>query len=200
MRLFAAIRPPVQVLDHLERALSGVAALADAGGVRWAAQENLHLTLAFFGEVPDGAVGELAEELADVAGATSSFAMRLRGAGVFGQRTVWVGAGGEVESFVGLAARARAAGEGLSRFRDERARQRPHLTIGRVGPARAGRDRRAATLPVEVEHLVHALSVYEGPSWTVSEIALESSVPGAGRGGGPRYETVHRMPLAAVAG
>ena len=59
MRLFAAVRPPEPVLLHLERALAGVRPLADGAGVRWSSQENLHLTLAFFGDVPDGAVDEL---------------------------------------------------------------------------------------------------------------------------------------------
>lgn len=202
MRLFAAVRPPEAVLDHLERALSGVAALADGGGVRWSAPENLHLTLGFFGEVPEGAIAELADSLGSVTAEASPFTLRLRGAGVFGLRTLWIGAGAgaEVDPMVRLATDVRTAGERVSRFRDERPRVRPHLTIGRVVPERAFRGRGAPRLPVEVDHLVRALAVYEGPSWTVDRLLLESSVPGAGRGGGPRYGTVRRMSLGAVAG
>ncbi len=200
MRLFAAVRPPELALDHLERALSGVSVLADAGGVRWSAPENLHLTIGFFGEVPQGAVGELVEGLDEVAARAPTFTLSLRGSGVFGSRTLWIGAGAEVEQMVRLAADVRAVGEQVSRFRDERPRMRPHLTIGRVLPGGTSRGRRAPRIPVEVDHLVRALAVYQGPEWTVDELLLESSVPGAGRGGGPRYETVRRMALAAVAG
>ena len=45
--------------------------------------------------------------------------------------------------------------------------------------------------------IVRALAVYEGPRWEVDEILLMSSQPGAGRGGGPRYEVVERFALGA---
>ncbi len=211
MRLFVAVRPPDPVLLHLDRAVAGVRDLADGAGVRWTAPENLHLTLAFFGEVPDGALGELTSGLDGVVAGADPFEIGLRGAGVFGGRTLWVGATGEVESMVRLAAAARTAGESVSRFRDERPRLRPHLTIGRLPPARSsgrpgarsagsGRGRGASRPSAEADHLVRALAVYEGPRWSVAQTLLVSSVPGAGRGGGPRYETVRRMPLGAVAG
>lgn len=199
MRLFVAVRPPEAVLEHLERALAGVAELADGGGVRWSAPENRHLTIGFFGEVPDGAIDELVNALDEATREATSFRLRLQGAGVFAARALWIGAGADVEQMVRLAAEVRTAAERVSRFRDERPRMRPHLTIGRVAPTRAPR-RGAPRLPVQVDHLVRALAVYQGPSWTVDDLLLESSVPGAGRGGGPRYETVRRLPLAAVAG
>jgi len=200
VRLFAAVRPPEHVLLHLEQALAGVGSLADGAGVRWSSEENLHLTLAFFGDVPDGAVDALGDGLARAGGRALPFRLSLRGAGVFGSRTLWIGAGGAVESMVGLAAAARAEGEGVSRFRDERPRQRPHLTVGRVVQSRTGRRRGAPRLPVEAVHLVRALAVYEGPEWTVDEALLLSSVPGAGRGGGPLYEIVQSARVGTVAG
>ena len=101
---------------------------------------------------------------------------------------------------VALAAAVRAEGEAVSRFRDERPRQRPHLTVGRVTPVRSARGRGAPRLPVEADHLVRALAVYEGPEWVVDEGLLLSSVPGAGRGGGPLYEIVKSIGIGTVAG
>ncbi|MDO8107457.1 RNA 2',3'-cyclic phosphodiesterase [Isoptericola sp. b441] len=192
MRLFASLRPPVPVLDHLRHAL----VLATAGAelpVRWTAEENWHLTVAFYGEVPDGAADELADALAEVAAGVPPFSLRLRGAGVFAGRTVWVGAAGDLDAMATLAARARAAGESISAFRD-RERLRPHLTVGRVVAEPRRRVWRRVT-PTAVDRLVHALALYEGPTWTVDTLLLEQSWPGAGRGGGPLYDTRASHPL-----
>jgi len=206
VRLFASVRPPADVLDHLRAALdlTGLGTSPDVP-LRRTAEETWHLTVAFFGEVPDGALGELEELLADAARERPTFELRLRGAGVFSGRTVWVGVGGDVEAMARLAGVARAAGEQVSRYRDGRERQRPHLTVARAtadGPrparSRGRRDRDPGPNPVD--GLVHALALYEGPTWTVDELHLEQSWPGRGRGGGPLYEQVARWPLPAVAG
>ena len=135
MRLFAAVWPPEPVLDHLDLALAtvrgGPAGLSSA--VRWSARETWHLTTAFYGDVPDGAVPGLRDELAAVAAATAPYELALRGAGLFTHRTLWVGVGGDTEAQRRLAAACmrawpRAGGEPA----DGRARERAHLTIGRV--------------------------------------------------------------------
>lgn len=216
-RLFTAIRPPDHVLDHLASAMTTVG-LGPAGGgtgpVRWTARENWHLTLAFYGTVPDGVVDELSASLAAVAAATSPMTVRLRGAGVFSRRTLWVGLAGEVEPVVALIGDARRAGDGLTTFEDERVRARPHLTVarvtdraarwpgGRAGPRPGGRGapRSRAGDGRDVDPLagpVHALALYEGPSWRVTDLLLVRSEPGRGRGGGPLYTDVARHALGA---
>ncbi len=198
MRLFASVRPPTFVLDHLRGALALTTRGLDVP-VRWTAEENWHLTVAFFGDVPDGAEGELAGLLAGVAADARPLELRLRGAGVFSGRTLWIGASGDVDAMARLAAAARSAGEQVSRFRDTRTRLRPHLTVGRVlddgSVARRACSRERQRVPSAVDHLVRALAAYEGPSWTVDTIALEESWPGQGRGGGPRYaeRSSHRL-------
>lgn len=198
MRLFASVRPPVEVLAHLRSALD----LATAGlepPVRWTAEENWHLTVAFFGEVPEGASGLLGRELADIAATRAPFDLCLRGAGVFSGRTLWVGAGREVDAMAGLAGAAKALGERVTQHRDTRERLRPHLTVGRVlddgSAARRACSRDRNRVPGPVDALVHALALYEGPTWRVDEVHLEQSWPGQGRGGGPRYAVLesHRL-------
>jgi 2'-5' RNA ligase len=199
VRLFAAVRPPADVLDHLDLALRVVRAGARgddrSSPVRWTAEENRHLTVAFYGEVPGGGSDDLAHGLARVAEEVEPFELRLRGAGVFSHRTLWVGASGDVDAMNRLSARAVDAGADVGTRPDERVRSRPHLTVGRVDPS-ARPTRRSRRRPddeppsAQIDALVRALAVYEGPAWTVEELLLVESEPGAGRGGGPLYTTV----------
>ena len=220
MRLFAAVQPPDDVLDHLDLALAVLRRSSSAhdDGVRWSARETWHLTAAFYGELPDAETDALAADLAGAAAGAAPFDLQLRGAGVFAHRTLWVGAGGDVAAMVDLAAAARTVGEEHGAPPDPRVRHRPHLTVGRArpgarpprrgsraaasggrgggsGPGRtAGGDRRDLD-PAEV--FEQALAVYEGPVWRVEELALVSSRPGEGRGGGPSYSTVGTYRLGA---
>lgn len=207
MRLFAAVRPPADVLDHLDLALRVVrtGAVSDdrTSPVRWTAEENRHLTVAFYGEVPAGVCDDVARGLGRVADEVQPFDLRLRGAGVFSHRTLWVGASGDVDAMNRLSARAAAAGEEAGTRPDERVRSRPHLTVGRVSasarPTRRSRRRPDDEPPsAPVDALVRALAVYEGPGWTVEELLLVESEPGAGRGGGPLYTPVGSWRLGAA--
>lgn len=212
MRLFAAIRPPAHALDHLAHALdlvaSGRTVTGGVGPVRWTAPENWHLTMAFHGEVPDGAVADLQGALAEVAARTAPFTLALRGSGIFAHRTVWVGASGEVEAAVALARAATSAGGAVTGWTDERERSRPHLTVGRVLPAarrrapsrgRALERRREPVRDGSPDDLVRALAVYQGPSWRAIELRLVASAPGEGRSGGPRYTDLAVLPLTGSA-
>jgi 2'-5' RNA ligase len=219
VRLFAAVWPPDEVLDHLDLALGAVRRSVGPGTdpVRWSARETWHLTCAFYGDVPDGSVPELVRELAQVAGAAAPYTLTLRGAGVFSHRTLWVGVGGDVAAQQAVTRGAVAAGQAVGARPDERPRERAHLTIGRVrndgagrrgsrrgDSRRRGRDEargngsrrsREAGDGVDADALVAALAVYEGPAWTVEALALVASRPGEGRGGGPLYTAVEELAL-----
>lgn len=226
MRLFAAVQPPSSVLVHLENALAVVggpgAAAHDAGragvrsgGLRWTPPEDRHVTLAFFGEVPEGYLDDVAQGLDDVARRHAPFAAALRGAGLFDGRTLWVGCTGDAWAPL-MADACRLGTDLLGRAEDHRSR--PHLTIarttsgrrpgGRRGSAGERGSRRAdagdprAGMPsgVDPAALAHALALYAGPAWTVGEIVLVSSRLGAGSGGSPLHDVVHRSALPAVAG
>ncbi|NLF05442.1 MAG: RNA 2',3'-cyclic phosphodiesterase [Actinomycetales bacterium] len=197
MRLFAAVRPPAAALDHLEGALASVGwpgtGPSAPGAVRWTARENWHVTLAFYGEVPDGAAEELAAALSETVEMHAVPTVTLRGAGVFAGRTLWVGTGGDTEGLVALCHGAREAGRDVLGRAEERERVRPHLTVGRQVPVPGGRRRR--TSRGEAEGLAHALAVYSGPAWDAAEVLLVSSQPGRGAGGGPLYEDHASFPV-----
>ncbi|MBO1753230.1 RNA 2',3'-cyclic phosphodiesterase [Actinotalea sp. BY-33] len=207
MRLFLAVRPPQHVLDHLSLALEGVAAsLPTAGGprpVRWSAPENRHVTVAFYGELSDGAADELTVALEGAVDEVVPVELDLRGAGVFSHRTLWVGVGGDLDGMQALVAAARRSGEAAGAAPEVRVRSRPHLTVGRVSRsagdrARSGRRGHPSRGvpdhgPGAVESLVAAMSLYRGPSWTVEQVELMSSQPGAGRHGGPLYTSLRTL-------
>ena len=199
MRLFAAVTPPDDVLEHLETTLASVRG-GQASGLRWTLPEARHITLAFYGEVPEGYLDDVASALDDVAAAHRSFAAALRGAGLFDGRTLWVGCSGDGWGLL-MSAAGRIGTDLLGRAEDRRSR--PHLTVARVagrGRAARGPARGAGPDGVDPAALAHALALYTGPTWTVDEVALMSSRLGAGLGGSPRYDVVHRSALAAVAG
>ena len=173
MRLFAAIRPSPQALEHLDSALHEVR--ADAGlSLRWTDPEQWHLTLAFHPALPEGAIPGTFEDLAHAAAQHAPMTLQLSGAGMFSGRTLWIGVGGHTA----------------------------HLTVARVSARapRAPRRRRGEERPPDPSQLalsraVHALSVYRGPSWEAEEVELLSSHLGQGRSGGPRHELLGSVPL-----
>ena len=206
MRVFAALWPTDEVRRHLATALVtavGVDAELAPGrapdGVRWTPAENWHVTLAFYGDVGEGPAEVLAELMTGIAADAAPFDLELSGAGVFAHRTLWAGVGGDVEAVHSLVAGCRDAGEAVGARQDDRVRSRPHVTLGRVAPRRGGNRRRdrAAAAPDPGDLLVHALAVYRGPRWPVTELVLAESLPGEGRAGGPLYRALGSWPLGA---
>ncbi|MYT72161.1 MULTISPECIES: RNA 2',3'-cyclic phosphodiesterase [unclassified Streptomyces] len=184
MRLFAAVLPPAGVVEEL----GGVVDRLPGGdGVRWTGRGGWHLTLAFYGEVPDGTVEELSERLARAAGRTGAFTIGLHGGGQFGGRALWAGVRGDLAALGRLAERARAAGR-KSGIEGEHRRYRPHLTLARA------RD------PYDFGPYLTALGTFAGTPWTAGELTLvRSDLPRSGvPGEQPRYEKVGGWPLAAA--
>jgi 2'-5' RNA ligase len=165
VRLFVAVRPPAEVLAHADAALAPERAAHPA--LRWVPPERWHLTLAFYGEVPD-------DKVADADGVVGMVERRLRGhvpcalsfagAGQFSRRALWLGVTGEVDV---LRATARAV-------TFERRPYRPHLTVARL---RGG---------VDAAEAVESLRTYAGPVWTAGTVHLVRSRLGPS----PSYEDV----------
>ncbi len=182
--MFAALVPPDAVLDHLEYGLAAVRGGA-AESLRWVPRENLHLTLAFYGDVPEGAVPDLTTGLATLAQRSAAPQIALSGAGAFSGRTLWLGLAGDVAGVQGLMTGAQQ----LLDHETHDGPPRPHVTVARTGRrARAG----AASVLAEA---VRALAVYRGPSWRPGAIALMSSHLGEGPAGAPRYLVEASTPL-----
>jgi 2'-5' RNA ligase len=182
-RLFVAITIPDAVREHLGAVVSSL--VPRVPDLRWTQPQLWHLTLAFFGGVPDRRRPDLLERLARVAGRHPPMPLQLRGGGVFGRpdraSVVWVGvdAGRALPDLAaGCAAAGRHAGLAM-----EKRPYRAHLTLARAR-GRTGADARA---------VVEELAEYAGPPWRATDIVLLHSHLGAH----PRYEPVAQWNLAA---
>lgn len=204
MRLFAAIRPSAEVLDHLELPLTNLR-LGAGAPLRWVPVDQQHVTIAFYGEVPDGAVDDVTAAVTETAAHHGPLDLHLRGGGVFSGRTLWVGVGGETARLAALMADAADApyveqdldpddedddGAPRSRRAPARERNRAHLTVARESRRSWGTD---------LAGLASVLAVYEGPAWRAATVELVSSRLGEGRSGGPLHEVLAEVPLAGGA-
>ncbi|MDR1800191.1 MAG: RNA 2',3'-cyclic phosphodiesterase [Bifidobacteriaceae bacterium] len=183
MRLFAAIQPPEFVVDNLARALARFTAGPQGRRNPWQPAGNWHLTLAFYGEVPDDALPDLVQRLAHAATTTAPLALRLAGSGTFRDKVAWIGLSGDTDAVTGLMADlAPAAGRGGAGpdF------PVPHITISRW-----------AHHP-NVQAALRQLADYEGPLWVADQVVLLASQLGAGQAGHSRYAEVASAPLLGL--
>lgn len=125
-RLFVAIRPPRAIRETLIDVMGGIE------GARWQDDDQLHLTLAFAGEVDGARADDLIEALADVESAV--FPAEVAGIGHFERKgvptAVWAGVPlsdplAQLQRRVERA--CRRAGLAL-----ERRAYRPHITLARL--------------------------------------------------------------------
>ncbi|MFJ4472970.1 RNA 2',3'-cyclic phosphodiesterase [Streptomyces sp. NPDC089424] len=189
MRLFAALLPPEDVAEELASEVRALKGLPGADGLRWTERAGWHFTLAFYGEVHDDLVPELAERLGRAARRTAAFPLAVRGGGQFGQgRALWAGAEGDLATLRLLAERAEAAARKAGVEMGEHRRYKAHLTLARSRDAR------------DVRPYVDALAGFTGRTWTVDELALvRSNLPTSGvPGEQPRYEAVARRRLGGA--
>jgi RNA 2',3'-cyclic 3'-phosphodiesterase len=125
IRLFVALEIPEAVRAMLTRLQTGVP------GARWAAPEQMHLTMRFIGEVNGTMANDIDDALASVR--ASAFTMELAGVGEFGgknPRALWAGVRAN-EALLHLQRKIETA---LQRFglEPERRKFTPHVTLARL--------------------------------------------------------------------
>ena len=116
-----AVRPPAEALAHAAAAVAAVQAAHE--GPRWIPPERWHLTLAFYGELPDAEVGKVVDRLDRRLRDAADLSLALAGAGAFSRRAVWLGVTGD-RAQLGALARSVARERGRP--------YRPHLTVARL--------------------------------------------------------------------
>lgn len=180
MRLFVAVVPPLKVVEHLAEFVEPRRSYPDED-IRWAAEENWHITLAFLGDVPDYKTDDLADGLERAAGRQKPIDLQLTGSGAFPSvadaRVLWTGVRDEAAALPHLATTTRAAANKAGVSVDGR-KFTPHLTLARL--------RR----PMDVARWVRIFDGYQGPAWTADRIELISSRLGQGPSHGAAYDTV----------
>ncbi|GAA4703185.1 RNA 2',3'-cyclic phosphodiesterase [Nocardioides conyzicola] len=186
LRMFVAVVPPEGVIEHLDEFLE---VRRSAAPFRWAAAEQLHVTLAFLAEVEERRLDDLVERLGRAAARRTPFDARVAGGGAFPDagraRVIWAGLDldelGRTE-LGRLATGCRVAANRAGIAVDGQ-RFRPHLTLARLGH------------PGEVSDWVRLLDGYAGPPWRVDRVSLVASYLGEGPRGRPRHETVEELAL-----
>lgn len=162
-RLFIAV-PVDESVRHI---LGRVGTAAGTSGVRWVEPDNLHLTLAFLGDVEERRLPEVEDAVfAATASNASPLHLRAQGIGAFptetAARVLWAGVAGDVPRLVDirdkLVAELRGAG-----FEIDPQRFHPHITLARFRlprplPARLARlqefgEWQATELQVVESHL-----------------------------------------------
>lgn len=185
MRMFVALVPPDEALEHLGSFL-GPRQEAQRG-FRWTVADQWHITLAFMPEVPERALDDLLARLERAAARRTPFSVTLAGGGAFPNaaraKVLYVGLDlSDAEELRRLKTGARAAANkagaeaGGGPFH-------PHVTLARIGR------------PLDVTKWLRVLEPYRGPTWAASDLSLVASYLGEGPRKRPRYEVIESFPL-----
>lgn len=179
-RLFIALELP----ESCREALVDLA--TPIRGVRWLAADQLHLTIAFLGDVAGEPELHLREKLAEVR--VPPFLLPVEGVGTFGgsrPSVIWAGVGSGHPHLFALHKRVHDA-LFAARFDPELRSFHPHVTVARL------RDVSSPTLrPFLKKHASDEFDLVE-----INHFALMSSIPGPDRS---VYSVEARYPLKAHA-
>src|SRR3954451_13378205 len=183
MRLFVAVPIPRPAREQILKLLGQ---LREGGWpVRWVHDENLHMTLKFFGEVNDERLDVITEALRFAAAGAGPLSLRLGDLGAFPSRSrpriLWVGLEAP-PSLELLQDRIERGCEAIG-FPPEGAPFQPHVTLGRV--------REGQRLPTR--GLDDHADGFERVPFVAQELVLYESLLTTG---GPRYESRLTLNLA----
>ena len=102
--------------------------------IKWVEDNNIHITLKFFGDTEERKIPGICSVLKKRASATSFFDLHLTGLGIFGSsyapKVIWVGI--EPYSEVGALMKNIHADLKTIGFESDRQNLVPHLTLGRI--------------------------------------------------------------------
>jgi 2'-5' RNA ligase len=186
-RTFLALPLPEDVRRGLARLQAELA--PEVPAFRWTKPDQMHLTLAFLGDVADERLGSLGAAVVAAAAAFDPLALAVATLGAFPTaarpRVLWAGLDGpglaalhDLQRAVAAAARAVGAPPADDRFS-------PHVTLGRLRP---GRGRSPDVRPLVERHAGWSAGAFEAAEVVVYASALAPQ--------GPIYTALARAPLA----
>ena len=145
--------------------------------VKWVEEDNIHITLKFFGETEESLIPVISATIEKIAQNSPELKFRLSGTGIFGSsykpRVIWAG----IEPHEQLAELMKTFVKEMEQFGFEPDRQNlvPHLTLGRI---KFIKDK------LLFNRLIDANSKIQSEPITVGECVLYESILGRE---GPRY-------------
>lgn len=174
-RLFVAVEPSTACRALAARAASALQERFPELRARWQPTENLHLTLAFLGQVPEEDVVACADRLSELAAGARPFGLASYRLGAFPSArrpsVLWLGVRADPAAALGELQRDVATS--YRQLHDDRKPFRPHLTLGRVKDLGATPRAELATTLTELPP--------DTVRWTVREVVLfESRLAPAG--------------------
>jgi len=131
----------IEIDGELRKKMSQVSAILSSAGadVKWVAENNMHLTLKFLGNVDEVEIPKVAAEVKRIAGQFKQFDLTIAGLGSFPEvgspKVIWVG----LEEPTGrLEKMYYALNDALAPYaeKEERRMFSPHITLGRVNSPR----------------------------------------------------------------
>lgn len=139
IRSFLAIGIPEEILGEIGR-LQERLKREIQGDIRWVRPDGIHLTLKFFGDIPEGAVSDISAVVEKAVTGHDPLDLSVSGAGVFPDlrrpRVLWLGMTGDVERLLTLQTTLERDLQRIGFPREERP-FRPHLTLARIRSQRA---------------------------------------------------------------
>jgi 2'-5' RNA ligase len=133
MRTFIAVELPENIkkkIGELQAPLKKTSAF-----VSWVKPENIHITLKFLGEVPEGKINEVFSATEVSLENAKKFKMNLKGTGAFPDfrrpRVIWIGTAKGGEELSNMATKIEEEMEKIG-YPKENRKFSPHFTMGRV--------------------------------------------------------------------
>jgi 2'-5' RNA ligase len=167
LRAFLAIDLPSGLRPVLSRVQEELR--KSGADVRWVPVGNIHITLKFFGHIPEAQVDPIIEAASRITQAQAPFNLKVTGAGAFptvtSPRVVWLGVDGDLAVMGELYRKLEEAFAALG-FPPEGRLFTPHLTLGRV---KSPRNR------VDLSRRLAALPPVESEMFQISEVILYRS-------------------------
>jgi len=155
--------------------------------LKWVEPHNLHLTLAFLGDMPDRSLADLFATVGKITKPEPPFPMTVAGVGAFPTprrpKIVWAGVTGGADELARLHANLQDPLIDLGLYRREDRGYTPHLTLGRV----SGEESGGLLSP-----LLPKLADWSGGTTGVADLVVFGSEL---RRDGPVYTVLGRCPL-----
>jgi 2'-5' RNA ligase len=134
LRSFIAVDFPSEIIQKIEEIIKFFKTQTPEKALKWVSTNNLHLTLKFLGEIPEGRLDQIKTILSESLINRSTFTIGIKGLGMYpnkrNPRVIWLGITNE-DSLIDLHKSLDQALQ-TADIEPEKRKYSPHLTIARV--------------------------------------------------------------------